>query len=53
VTGNSTLGATTVSGPLAIVAQAGTAISYSVASTLGSTGCSTTPKYTVQLKAFN
>ena len=53
VTGNSTPGATTVSGPLAIVAQTGTAISYSVASTLGSTGCSTTPKYTVQLKAFN
>jgi hypothetical protein len=53
VSGNSALGATTVSGPLAIVAEAGTAISYSVASTLGSTGCSTTPKYTVQLKTFN
>ena len=53
VTGNSALGATTVSGPLSIVAEAGTALSYSVTSTLGSTGCSTTPKYTVQLKALN
>jgi hypothetical protein len=53
VTGNSTLGATTLANPLAIVAQAGSAISYSVASTLGSTGCSTTPKYKVQLKALN
>ena len=53
VTGNSTLGTTTTGSALFIVAKAGTAISYSVASTLGSTGCSTTPRYTVQLKALN
>lgn len=35
----------------AIPAKAGTAITYTTASTLASTGCSTTPQYTVYAKA--
>lgn len=38
--------------PTQFVAKAGTAVTFSTTSTLGSTGCTTTPQYTVFVKAF-
>lgn len=38
--------------PAQFVVKAGTAVTFSTVSTLGSTGCTTTPQYTVFVKAF-
>lgn len=39
-------------GAMIIVAKAGTAVTYTTASSLGSSGCSTTPQYTIFAKAL-
>lgn len=52
VTGNGTLDSGSFNGNAAkITAKAGTAITYTTTSSLGSTGCTTTPQYTVYAKA--
>lgn len=57
ITGNGTidtgdLGATDSGNLVKIAAKAGTAITYTTTSALGSTGCTTTPQYTVYAKAW-